>query len=88
MIRVGVRLIRELVCDLCGSADQVNRWVLTREGKRRSPDLCLRHAKPLQELFDSLPEKRGNQGKRQVLTEAQVKQKARAYRSRQKRAAK
>jgi hypothetical protein len=46
--------------------------------------LCGKHSKPLQELFDTLPEKRGNQGKRQVLTEAQVKQKARAYRSRQR----
>ncbi|HKN44286.1 MAG TPA: hypothetical protein VJW23_10200 [Propionibacteriaceae bacterium] len=81
MRTLGVRVVRELVCDLCGSTDGVLRWHLQREGKKRSPDLCDKHGKPLVELLESLPAKRGNQGQREVLTEAQVKQKVRAFRA-------
>jgi len=79
---VGVRLVRELVCDLCGSTDRVERWVLSKNGRQKSPDLCAKDGKMLHELYDSLPAKRGNRGKREVLTEVQVKAKARAYRAR------
>lgn len=81
MRSVGVRVVRELVCDVCGSAEDVQRWHLQKGRRQRSPDLCVKHSTPLEELFDSLPEKRGNQGKREVLTEAQVKQKVRTFRA-------
>jgi hypothetical protein len=73
--------VRELVCDVCGSNDGVVRWHIQREKRKRSPDLCDKHGTPLVELFDSLPAKRGNQGSRAVLTEAQVKQKVRTFRA-------
>jgi hypothetical protein len=82
---MGTRLVRELVCDICGSNDRVQRWGLLKDGRRKSPDLCHGHGAPLEKLYADLPDKRGNKGKREVLTEAQVQAKARAYRARARR---
>jgi len=78
---LGVRVVRELVCDLCGSTEKVERWTLGKKGRQKSPDLCVEHGKVLHDIYDDLPAKRGNQGKREVLTEAQVKAKVRAFRA-------
>jgi hypothetical protein len=81
---VGVKVTRELVCDLCGSNKKVARWHLQRtDGAKRSPDLCEKCAGPLEKILDVLPDKRGNRGRPVVITEAQLKAKKRAFRSRQ-----
>ena len=86
MSGLGVRVVRKLVCDLCGSEKDVERWHLEKDKRKRFTDLCDRHGKPLAEIFEAAPERRGDQGKREVLTEAQVKKKVRAFREAKKRA--
>lgn len=70
------RVIRELICDLCGSDKDVRRWRITKtdDGKTVSPDLCEKHSGILDEVFAALPAgKRGQTRARRVLTEAEVK---------------
>ena len=74
--KVAERVIRELICDCCGSDDRVRRWRLTKieEGKTVSPDLCQKHSEFLEEVFKALPAgKRGQTRARRVLTEKEVK---------------
>ena len=85
---MGVRIIRELVCDLCGDGEGVRRWRVTDTdtNKTVSPDLCKACSKPFQAVFDKLPAgKRGQTRKRPVVTEADVR---RARRAAQKKPAK
>ena len=81
---MGVRVTRDRVCDQCGSTKGVERWHLEKDKRKRFTDLCRGHGKPLSTIFDAAPERRGDQGKREVLTEAQVKQKVRAFRAKRR----
>ena len=70
------RVIRELICDCCGSDAKVRRWRITKvdEGKTVSPDLCDVHSEFMEEVFKALPAgTRGQTRARRVLTEKQVK---------------
>ena len=65
-------------CDLCGAEDGVKtyRVGLVGNGRGESPDLCVKHAKPLEEAMAAVPKGRPSGGLRKappVRTEAQVK---------------
>lgn len=84
---MGVKVTRELVCDLCGSNKKVFRWHIQRhDGAKRSPDLCDIHAKPLEEIVGVVADKRGSRGKPVVITESQLRAKKRSYRAKKKEA--
>lgn len=75
---MATRTVRELVCDICGSTEDVVKWGLVKvlEGKQVTVDLCKEHGKCVAGYFDKLYA--GTNGrKRQVLTEAQVRAKRR-----------
>ena len=72
-----MQIVKELVCDLCGSAEEVRRWRVTRANgsvKTVSPDLCSDHSTLLDEMFKKLPKgKRGQVSRHKVMTEKQVR---------------
>ena len=74
---MAVRVIKEVVCDLCGSGDEVRRFRVTRANgtvKTVSPDLCAEHSAVLDEMFKKLPKgKRGQVAPHRVVTEKQVR---------------
>jgi hypothetical protein len=77
---LGTRIVRVMICDLCGGENGVRRWrlALAGDGKKVSPDLCESCEKPFVEIMEKLPNgKRGQTQGRPVLTEAQVRAKRR-----------
>lgn len=73
---MAVELTKRLVCDMCGSAEGVQRWRLAKakDGRRVSPDLCEVCGKPFEEVMAKMPRgKRGQTKARPVVTEDQVR---------------
>lgn len=75
---MATQIIKQRVCDICGSDADVKTYRVGVVGNGRgvSPDLCVEHAKPLEEAMAAVPKGRSSSGLRKappVRTEAQVK---------------
>jgi hypothetical protein len=74
---MAVEIIKQRVCDLCGSDSEVKtyRVGLVGNGRGVAPDLCVEHAEPLERAMAAVPKTRSSSGLRKappVRTEAQV----------------
>lgn len=75
---MATQIIKQRVCDLCGSDEDVKtyRVGVVGNGKGVAPDLCAEHRKPLDEVMAAVPRGRTATGlKKQppVRSEAQVR---------------
>jgi hypothetical protein len=75
---MATQIIKQRVCDLCGSDEGVTTFRVGVVGKGRgvSPDLCEAHQAPLREAMAAVPTSRSSSALRKVppvRTEAQVK---------------
>lgn len=75
--RMVTKVIRELICDLCGSNEGVRKWRIQSDtGRKASPDLCAKDAKVLEQVLKKVPAGTGKRSTpRPVLTEAQIRAK-------------
>ena len=75
---MAVSIIKQRVCDICGSDAGVKTYRVGVVGKGRgvAPDLCVIHQQPLEEAIAAVPKGRSSSGLRKappVRTEAQVR---------------
>ena len=75
---MATQIIKQRVCDLCGSHDEVKtyRVGVVGNGKGVAPDLCGVHQKPIEEVMAAVPKGRTATGLRKqprVKSEAEVK---------------
>jgi hypothetical protein len=75
---MATQIIKQRVCDLCGSDEDVKTYRVGVVGNGRgvAPDLCGEHQKPLDEVMAAVPKGRPSGPLRKappVRTEAQVK---------------
>lgn len=75
---MAVEIIKQRVCDMCGSAESIKAYRVGRVGDGRgvAPDLCTEHAEPLETVMEAVPKGRTATGLRKqpkVKTAAEVK---------------
>lgn len=77
-VAVATQIIKQRVCDICGSQEGVKtyRVGLVGNGRGVSPDLCETHQGPINEAMAAVPTTRSSGALRKappVRTEAQIK---------------
>ena len=75
---MATQIIKQRVCDLCGSDEGVRTYRVGVVGNGRgvAPDLCAEHQKPLEQVMAAVPRGRTATGLRKqpkVKSEAEVK---------------
>jgi hypothetical protein len=75
---MATQIIKQRVCDLCGSAEGIKTYRVGVVGNGRgvAPDLCEEHAEPLETVMSAVPKGRTATGLRKqpkVKSEAEIK---------------